>query len=642
MDVIDHAGDLIRFQQAVLGRYSIEREIGRGGMGIVYLARDVALDRPVAIKLLPPLMAAEQHMRNRFLSEARTAARLSHPNIIPIFSVEEIDQFVFFAMAYVDGKTLGSVLRQQGTISPSETIRILREVAWALAYAHAQGVIHRDVKPDNILIENTTNRILVADFGIARVTKEQGLTGVGEILGTAEYMSPEQASGEGVDQRSDIYSLGVVGFYMLSGRLPFEGSTTREVLNKQLNEPPPLLSDVTTGVPSTLARAISSCLNKDRSERPDSAETFAEMMAGAVVVRTEVPVSVRVFLKRTEELMRNSRVVVALASFMSLPILSAALGEGASVLAVLTAIGIGAGTIAGALGAVTIWNCRQVLKMGYGYRDVDSALKEDLERHLEEARFEYGHQATGFELATRYAGVGLVALSTLLAAVVTGMATDPLLIKGVAGVAGAFGVVSGMLSFNRFAKRIQLSRRIRNGIFRSKLGSWLFRVARIGLGRTVVASGATHRPTELAIGIAVDSLLEGLPKHLRKDMSAVPGVIRALESDAQEIRSRIEELDGMLGQVGGAQGPAREIEQQLSHARTEAQQRLLETVTAMESIRLDLLRLQAGTGTSESVTRDMEAAMNLQEDINRLIESHEEVERLVKAHLTNPAINVEV
>ena len=147
------ADEFIRIQTALAGRYFLERELGRGGMGIVYLARDLALDRLVALKLLPPHLASEPVLRRRFLDEARTAAKFSHPNIIPIFAVEEIGDLVFFVMAFVDGESLGQRVRNRGPIPPTELAKILREVAWGLAYAHAQGVVHRDVKADNILLE---------------------------------------------------------------------------------------------------------------------------------------------------------------------------------------------------------------------------------------------------------------------------------------------------------------------------------------------------------------------------------------------------------------------------------------------------------------------------------------------------------
>src|SRR4029077_3056649 len=160
------------FQSALAGRYSLERELGRGGMGIVYLAREVRLDRLVAIKLLPPARASDGRLRDRFLREARTAAKLSHPHIIPIFAVDEVGEFVFFAMAYVAGETLTERVSRRGPLPPSDAARVLREVAWALAYAHSQGLVHRDVKPDNIMLEETTGRALVADFGIAGLVRD--------------------------------------------------------------------------------------------------------------------------------------------------------------------------------------------------------------------------------------------------------------------------------------------------------------------------------------------------------------------------------------------------------------------------------------------------------------------------------------
>ena len=159
--------DFLALQAALAGEYSLQRELGRGGMGIVYLARDVQLDRDVAIKVLPSHLAQQASHRERFLREARTAAGLSHPHIVPIHRVGEAGGFVFFVMSYVEGETLGERLRRRGPLPPAEAARVMREVAWALAYAHGRGIVHRDVKPDNILLETTTGRALVTDFGIA-------------------------------------------------------------------------------------------------------------------------------------------------------------------------------------------------------------------------------------------------------------------------------------------------------------------------------------------------------------------------------------------------------------------------------------------------------------------------------------------
>ena len=288
----------VDFQSALAGRYSLERELGRGGMGIVYLAREVRLDRLVAIKLLPPELAAHAALRERFLREARMAARLSQPNIIPIYAVDEVGDYVFYVMAYVNGETLAHRIATRGPMPAAEAARILREVAWALAYAHAQGVIHRDVKPENILLEQGTGRALVADFGIARLAQASGGTGVGEVLGTPDFMSPEQASGEVVDGRSDLYSLGVVGYYLLSGKLPFEGPNAAAIMAKHLTVAAPATTTVAPAVPRALAQAIDRCLAKDPGERFPSSEAFAEALSDALEVRRDTPVPVRVFLKR--------------------------------------------------------------------------------------------------------------------------------------------------------------------------------------------------------------------------------------------------------------------------------------------------------------------------------------------------------
>ena len=188
-------------QRALGASYVIERELGRGGMGAVYLARDLALDRPVAIKVLPPELAVRPELRERFLRETRTAASFSHPNIVPVHAVEERGAVLCFVMGFVDGETLAQRIRRAGPLPAAEIVRMMQEVAWALSYAHGRGVIHRDIKPDNILIERATGRALVMDFGIARsaTSASAGLTRVGEVVGTPHYMSPEQASGDTVD-----------------------------------------------------------------------------------------------------------------------------------------------------------------------------------------------------------------------------------------------------------------------------------------------------------------------------------------------------------------------------------------------------------------------------------------------------------
>ncbi|HEX5973365.1 MAG TPA: serine/threonine-protein kinase [Gemmatimonadaceae bacterium] len=258
-------------QRALAAHYELDCEIGRGGMGIVYRARDRRLKRTVAIKVLPPELAFRSEIRSRFLREAETAAQLSHPNIVPIYTVDEQEQLVFFVMAYVAGDNLAKRLHERGVLTIDETRRILRDVADALAYAHERGVVHRDIKPDNILLDASTGRPMVTDFGIARAMDSTGdsrLTATGMAIGTPAYMSPEQAAGEReIDGRSDLYSLGILGYQMLTGEPPFTASSTPAMLVKHISERPVPVEQRRADVPTDLGRSIMMLLEKEPQNR---------------------------------------------------------------------------------------------------------------------------------------------------------------------------------------------------------------------------------------------------------------------------------------------------------------------------------------------------------------------------------------
>ncbi|MCC7133489.1 MAG: serine/threonine-protein kinase [Gemmatimonadales bacterium] len=270
------------FAKVVAADYELIRELGRGGMGIVHLARDLKLDRLVALKVLPPAGAANDGLRDRFLREARTAAQLSHPNIVPVYRADQTGGFAFFAMGFVDGESLAERLARLGSIAPAEAVRLLREAAWALAYAHARGVIHRDVKPENLMLEKGTGRVVVTDFGIARDLRATRLTEDGQVLGSVHYMSPEQIAGASLDGRSDLYSLGVVGFQCLSGRLPFDAAQASAVLVQHAVSPPTPLRAVAPDVPASLAAVIDRCLAKDPAERFPNCEALAAALTAAL------------------------------------------------------------------------------------------------------------------------------------------------------------------------------------------------------------------------------------------------------------------------------------------------------------------------------------------------------------------------
>jgi len=280
-----------RLSQALGSSFTLDKEIGRGGMGVVYHARDERLKRAVAVKVLPPELAFREEIRMRFLREAETAARLSHPHIVPIHSVGEGPEgLVYFVMAYVDGESLAARLKRRERLPPEEARRILMETADALGAGHALGIIHRDVKPDNILLEGSRGRTVLTDFGIAKaLTSTTGpgtLTATGVAIGTPHYMSPEQAAGDReIDGRSDIYSLGVVGYQMLAGELPFSAPTVPGLLLKQITEQAPNLQDKTPTCPDDLA----SCVMRSLEKEPEARWPTADALRRALESRSAPP-----------------------------------------------------------------------------------------------------------------------------------------------------------------------------------------------------------------------------------------------------------------------------------------------------------------------------------------------------------------
>ncbi len=624
----------LEFQEAVAGQYSLERELGRGGMGVVYLARDVRLDRPVAIKLLPPELSAQASLRERFLREARTAARLSHPYIVPTHSVDEIGKFVFFVMTYVDGETLGQRIATRGPMNPADVTRVMREVAWALAYAHAQGVVHRDVKPANILLEKGTERAMVMDFGIARITDTSGLTQAGELLGTPEYMSPEQGCGEPVDGRSDLYSLGVVGYHALIGAVPFSGSVSK-VLAQHITKPPPPVASLSRGTPRALADAIDRCLSKQAADRFPTGEALADALAPALVKRSDLPVPLRVFTDRRRQALLIAPTAMAMAA----------------------GVGIMAGPAGGGWWAVTLVlggaslpilftvnRLRELARHGYGTDDLAAALRTREERQHEEFLFEFGATPSVRERLVIGGGRALLGVAaTALLVIVSGEALGgPEAIPnwwarflgrwtGLLGATMGLSLYGSLISFvigSRW-RRLRLRQEPRMAKFwESKIGKWLGRVAATNLKNRTIAA---DRPTELKIAVSAESLFQSLPKPVRESLGDVPAVLRTLQGRARSVREQIEKLDGVLGTSGNMPGRAEDkrgaLNADVASARKAAETRLADLVTAMETVRLDLLRLQAGVGTPESITQDLAAAAAVGQDADRLIAALSEADR---------------
>jgi serine/threonine-protein kinase len=256
------------------GRYELHRRLGRGGMAEVFLARDQLLDRPVAVKVLFPEFATDPSFVERFRREATAAANLNHPNIVGVYDWGEADNTYFIVMEYVDGRTLSEILRAEGPLHPDRVADVGSDVAAALGFAHRNGVVHRDVKPGNVIV-TSTGLVKVADFGIARAitdSADEDLTQVGTVMGTAAYFSPEQARGEGVDPRSDIYSLGCVLYELVVGRPPFAGDSPVAIAYKHVHESPVPPRHHNTELPQALEAIILKCLAKNPVNRYPSAE----------------------------------------------------------------------------------------------------------------------------------------------------------------------------------------------------------------------------------------------------------------------------------------------------------------------------------------------------------------------------------
>src|SRR5262245_50416695 len=441
----------LRLQATLAGEYSIERELGRGGMGIVYLAREVRLAREVAIKVLPPALASDPGRRAQFLREAQMAAGLSHPNIVPIHHVDETQGFVYFVMAYIAGETLAERVAQRGPLPPHQAGRVLREVAWALTYAHSNNIVHRDVKADNILLERSTERALVTDFGIANLAHVDARASDGHVPGSPHYASPEQIAGQPIDAASDLYSLGVVGFFALTGRLPFDAPTTREVVAMHLNSRPPSITSIAPTVPPKLAQLVERCLAKRANGRPASAAAFAEALEQTIEPRREIPAPLRVWLTRTNQ---GGIARPLILGYLTLSAVGTLAATGAPV-GLVVVVGLAVGLVA----LVPAWaRTHRVLAAGYGIEDLRIAIREYWVRRREEMAYEVSSS-----FSTRAA---LLLFGTTAAGLVLIQLSSPHM-----GGAAWVGPLFGFLMIGALSSGIALVARLFRARFNAKLGT---------------------------------------------------------------------------------------------------------------------------------------------------------------------------
>ena len=638
----DPDADFIALQAALAGEYSLDRELGRGGMGVVYLAREVRLARPVAIKVLPPAFVRRAELRDAFLSEARTAAGLTHPNIVPVYAAGERGGYAYIVMAFVEGTTLGERIRSRGPLLPGQAARVLREVAWALAYAHGAGIVHRDVSAENIMLERGSERAIVMDFGIASAMQTNVLSHDGRVMGNAHYVSPEQAAGEPLDARSDLYSLGVVGYYALTGRLPFDGVTSAEVVAQHLTALAPTITSVAASVPPRLANAVQRCLHKEPSRRYGNAESFAEAIDLAFEHAKEIPAPLRVWLTQGER---------------ELPVRIAVLGIGAMAgVSFVYAFNVGWTFLVPFVPLALVsfmpgyFRLRRILGDGYAVDDLHAAMREHQLARSEEIEYERRQSSPWFRRAMRVmfgASIGTSALGLYL-----GWQQSSLYERGLSAhvlwerealVYGSLFLSLSALTTSGVALggeyvRLRLATRLASMSIAFWKGRWGTRLAKLAsIGLKVAARPALGMPllTEVALGRATDHLFQALPKATRHELAALPDAVRRLEGDAGKLRESIDALDAQLAlfERGGDtlnDAERNQVADQLRAARALAAERLAATVAALENIRLDLLRLQMGSAGIESVTASLDAARHIGEQIAESLGAQAEVERLLR------------
>ena len=621
--------DLQTLERAVAGRYALERELGRGGMGVVMLARDLSLERPVALKLLPAMMAAQPVLRERFLREARTAAGLSHPHIVPIHAVEAHDAIVFIAMAYVDGETLADRVRRTGPLPPHEVARILREVAWALAYAHGRGIVHRDIKPENILIERGSGRALVTDFGIARARNGSDvanrLTLEGQLLGTAAFMSPEQGADEPVDGRSDLYALGGVGYFALVGRAPFEATTLEAMLVARYTRAAPPVASARPDVPPALAVMIDRCLAREPHNRPASAEVVAEALSEATGIRGTqyIALPVRSFLRAAEQSVWLATLVVVFTLIYGLP-------GTRNLLALIAGIVFGVALLSIDL----VRRARELQGEGFGAADVRRGFEVERATHAEELRQLFDARRTAARRRTRRR-----AWTTLAVGVVLRLAAQFIFLPhaqtapptpiqiAVLVLLDLTNTVSLVIALNTSPRTERRGFRIAAWVWQSRFADVFFRVAALGRGRsTARSSAAGDGPAEL-------QLADITPPAVTSRFPELPAMLRRLEKSQAAMGLRELEVARTLADAGGAPlakrldgaSPSGKLTSGVQGATSQdtlevrrnalldemrdtlekTQTRRATLAAALENVRIQLLRIGAGMGSPDDMSEEV-------------------------------------
>jgi eukaryotic-like serine/threonine-protein kinase len=510
---------------ALTARYAIERELGRGGMGAVYLARDRTLDRHVALKVLPPEIASDTALRDRFLRETRVAASFSHPNIVPVYAVEQHDGVLAYAMGFIDGESLGARVARMGPLPVRDVVKLLQDVCYALAYAHGRDIVHRDLKPDNIMIERATGRALLMDFGVARAitstrtANTTALTRVGEVVGTPEYMSPEQAAGDVVDGRSDLYALGLVAYFALTGTPVFSGGSTQQLIVKQLTEAPPPITTLRADTPSSLAELIEQCVRKEPAERFANAGAVLDALDRAQISGPQIPLPVRLYVQDVSTMAIVFLFGMLLIVTQGAAILDRSLREGfiAHADGFIPLVVLFAVLLTRAFQLIA--DGRRLRQEGFTRDDVMGAVRTTREERHERRRQNLANpdiiarrrQSVRTAFVTIAIGVasGLYAYSTRRPLTATSFYTPPIGLFALFTALGCFG--AGFALLVNSPLREPMAEKTQAALWRSLLGRGFLRIA---MGRGTTASTVTTARTLAPRPHTIDARVKALESRV--------------------------------------------------------------------------------------------------------------------------------
>ncbi len=603
------SGLLVDLQKTLGEGYAVERELGRGGMGTVYLARDLALDRLVAVKMLNPDLAMREDLRERFLRESRTTASFSHPHIVSVHAIIERPGIFGFVMSYIDGETLSARVRREGPMLPSDAVRLLREVAWGLAYAAGRGVVHRDVKPDNIIIERATGRAVITDFGIARTETASGLTGVGQVVGTPLYMSPEQAAGEPVDARSDIYSLGAVAWFALTGAPPFEGDTAGQIMAMHLTTPLPSLAERRPDLPAQLVELVEHTLAKEPADRVQSGEELVSALEPMASQRA-VPVVLRAAATRLRIVSMTVIAALTIGPLIAFRLFRRGASVDADVVLVFC-LAVSWGLLS------NMWHgFRTLYAAGFRFEDLRNAIVTLEEEGGELTRLVGVNPGlmTRLKRAERVAwvllltGVSGISLAVMRMRELSG-GTEALNRPGlITLIASTIMIGLALTTILTVPTRPTFIRRVVMRFWAGPGGRGIFNLfTRWRLQDPVTIPSGPARASRRGVITVFDSL----PPEQQKALSDVPGQVKKLEQESDSLGERIHQLQSTLSETGPApptDTPAtpvelarRRLRDDVESALTEARNRRTTIATSLEELRLELLRLKAGMGSSDDV-----------------------------------------